>query len=80
MTYETDVQLPDGLTTLEAEALSGTGCEAVIVPRSCTKVEEKEHAPFCWGETDAGFPGGPGRPGAAGFHDRQRSLPVSVRP
>ena len=33
MTYETDVQLPDGLTTLEAEALS----RALLSPPDCDR-------------------------------------------
>ena len=32
--------LPSGLTVIEKEAFSNLGCEAIIVPAGCTKIEE----------------------------------------
>lgn len=34
-------RLPAGVTTLEAEALSGTACQAILVPSGCTTVEQR---------------------------------------
>ena len=40
----TVVQLPEDLTVLEAEALRGTGAQAVIVPAGCTEIGSRAFA------------------------------------
>ena len=40
----TVVQLPEDLTALEAEALRGTGAQAVIVPAGCTEIGSRAFA------------------------------------
>ncbi len=35
------LRLPEGVTTLEAEALSNTACQAILVPSGCTNVDQR---------------------------------------